>query len=67
MGLSIDQFYARTTETYRDIRHQTNFAREALLPQANVEETCPEMIDIAKSPWQFGNLPGVYSRVPKLV
>ena len=67
MGLAIDQFYQRTTETYRDIRHQTNFAREVFIPEANTDEVSSEMVDIALAPWQFGNLPGVYSRVPKLV
>ena len=51
MGLAIDKFYSSTTETYRDIRHQSNFAREAIIPQANVNEICPEMIGIAKAPW----------------
>ena len=67
MGLAIDQFYAKTNETYREIRHLNIFQRESEIPQANVDEICPEMIDIVKAPWQFGNLPGVYSRVPKLV
>ena len=25
------------------------------------------MIEIVNAPWQFGNLPGVYCRVPKLI
>ena len=67
MGLAIDNFFSMTNETYRDIRHQANFSKDSLIPQANIHEVCPEMIKIAKAPWQFGNLPGVYSRVPKLV
>ena len=51
MSLAIDQFYSKTTETYRDIRHHSNFAREGFIPQANTDETGPEMISIVKAPW----------------
>ena len=67
MGLAIDQYYAKATETYRDIRHQTNFAREAIIPQANVDEATPEMIALSKARWLFRDLPGAYARVPKFI
>lgn len=51
MGLAIDQFYATANETYRDIRHQANFSKDSLIPQANVKETCQSTLEIAKAPW----------------
>ena len=67
MGLAVDQFYARTIETYRDIRHQSNFGREGIIPQANVDDICPEMLDMTTKSWKFDNLPGVSKKAPKLI
>lgn len=52
---------------YRDMRHQTYFARDTFMPQADLHESCPEMQTIVNANWQFGKMPGVFSRVPKLI
>ena len=32
LGLSTDEFYAKTIQMYRDMRHQSYFGREAFMP-----------------------------------